>query len=77
MSAAKVSQTVKKTLSGLERPETRRRWLYKGGHVLWVVARTLFLVGMGFVLMYPLLMALSVAFRSQKDLLDPSVIWIP
>ena len=27
--------------------------------------------------MYPLLMALSVAFRSQKDLLDPSVIWIP
>lgn len=77
MFSANGAQSIKKTLAGLERPETRRRWLFKGGHVVWVIARTLFLVGMGFVLMYPLLMALSVAFRSQKDLLDPSVIWIP
>ena len=65
MFSANRAQDLKKTLAGLERPETRRRWLFKGGHVVWVIARTLFLVGMGFVLMYPLLMALSVAFRSQ------------
>lgn len=72
-----LSQRLKNSFQGLERPEKRRRVLYKGGHIVWVLTRLLFLVGMSFVLLYPLLMALSVAFRSPKDLLDPSVIWIP
>jgi multiple sugar transport system permease protein len=39
--------------------------------------RFLFLLGMSFVLLYPVLFLLSNAFRDMKDILDPSVIWIP
>jgi multiple sugar transport system permease protein len=41
------------------------------------ILRTLFLVGMAYVLLYPVLFLLSNAFRSPVDRLDPTVIWIP
>ncbi len=44
---------------------------------LWASFRTLFLIGMSFVLLYPLLISLSIAFRHQEDLFNPAVVWIP
>lgn len=41
------------------------------------VLRTIFLVGMAYVLLYPVLFLLSNAFRDPIDRLDPTVIWIP
>ena len=41
------------------------------------VLRTLFLIGMAYVLLYPVLFLLSNAFRDPVDRLDPTVIWIP
>jgi ABC-type sugar transport system, permease component len=41
------------------------------------VLRALFLIGMAYVLLYPVLFLLSNAFRSPVDRLDPTVIWIP
>lgn len=41
------------------------------------VLRTLFLIGMSYVLLYPILFLLSNAFRAPIDRLDPTVIWIP
>ncbi len=72
-----LSERLKKEWRALERPERRVRYLQKGGHVVWIVVRAFLLIGMGFVLMYPLMMALSISFRTQADLLDPSVVWIP
>lgn len=43
----------------------------------WAGLRGVLLVSMCFVLLYPLLYMLSMAFRSNQDLYDPSVIWIP
>ena len=45
--------------------------------VVTVVFRTLFLLGMAYVLLYPVLFLLSNAFRDPVDRLDPTVIWIP
>lgn len=39
--------------------------------------RALFLIGMSYVLLYPVLFLLSNAFRDPIDRLDPTVIWIP
>ncbi len=41
------------------------------------IFRTLFLVGMAYVLLYPVLFLLSNAFRDPVDRLDPTIIWIP
>jgi multiple sugar transport system permease protein len=41
------------------------------------VLRFLFLLGMAYVLLYPVLFLLSNAFRDPIDRLDPTVIWIP
>jgi len=45
--------------------------------VPWKIIRFILLLGMCFILMYPLLYMLSMTFRVTADLYDPSVIWIP
>ena len=45
--------------------------------VVTVILRTLFLLGMSYVLLYPVLFLLSNAFRDPIDRLDPTVIWLP
>jgi multiple sugar transport system permease protein len=44
---------------------------------LWSVLRFLLLIGIGFILIYPILYMLSNAIRTLDSLTDPSVIWIP
>ena len=43
----------------------------------WSIFRGMLLFGLCFVLLYPLLYMISVAFRPTKELYDPMVIWIP
>lgn len=45
--------------------------------VPWKIIRFILLLGMCFILLYPLLYMLSMTFRVSEDLYDPSVIWIP
>ena len=54
-----------------------RRKVNKGVHALWAVFRTLLFIGLGFVLLYPVIYMMSIAFRPVSELSDPSVIWIP
>ena len=39
--------------------------------------RTAFLLGIGFVMLYPVLFILSGAFKAKQDVYDPTVIWFP
>lgn len=61
--------------------QTAAKGLYKhkktGRRLLWSICRGLFLFGMSFVLLYPLILSASVAFRHQQDLFNPAVVWIP
>lgn len=34
-------------------------------------------IGIGYVILYPILYMLSTTFRSDADILDPSIVWIP
>lgn len=49
----------------------------KAVSVIGSIFRTLFLIGMAYVLLYPVLFLLSNAFRSPVDRLDPTIIWLP
>lgn len=44
---------------------------------LWPMFRTMLLIGMGYIILYPLLYMLSMGFRSVNDLYDQTVRWVP
>jgi len=45
--------------------------------ITWVVIRMVLLIGLSFIMLYPLLYMLSMAFRPLSQVMDPTVIWIP
>lgn len=52
-------------------------WADRIVHSLWVVARALFILGLSFVILYPLVYMISMAVRPIAQLQDPSVVWVP
>lgn len=52
-------------------------WAGKLINIFWVLLRTFVLIGLAFILVYPLLYMVSMSFRDVVDLYDPSVVWIP
>ncbi len=42
-----------------------------------IILRTVFLLGMGYVMLYPVLFMISGAFKDGVDVYDPTVIWLP
>ncbi|OPA76358.1 ABC transporter permease [Paenibacillus selenitireducens] len=43
----------------------------------WIIVRTLLILGFCYIILFPLFLRLSVAFRSKVDIYDPTVLWIP
>jgi multiple sugar transport system permease protein len=46
-------------------------------HVLFLIFRMFIIVGIGFIILYPIFLKLSVALRSSSDLVDNSIMYIP
>jgi multiple sugar transport system permease protein len=44
---------------------------------LWIFVRSILLIGLSFIIIYPLLMKISIAFKDRKDIYDPLVVWLP
>jgi multiple sugar transport system permease protein len=44
---------------------------------LWKLVRSILLIGISFVILYPILLKLSIAFKHQKDIYNSTVVWIP
>lgn len=51
--------------------------MYYLGKVVWSIVRFFFLLGMTFIILYPIMYMLSMAFRDSVDMYDSSVVWIP
>jgi len=51
--------------------------LHKVSSSLWVFFRTWLLIGLSFILLYPMIYIVSVSFRPPLEVLDPSIVWIP
>jgi multiple sugar transport system permease protein len=66
---AAISAVVRKRLGYFQRHKISAK-LYK-------VFRFLLLTGLSFILLYPILYMISIAFRPTNELFDPMVIWIP
>lgn len=49
----------------------------KPGSKVWAVIRHILLIGISFIILYPILYMISNAFKPVEQYYDPSVIWIP
>ena len=47
------------------------------GTLIWKILRFFIIIGLSYVLVYPILYMASMAFRTVSDVVDPSVVWIP
>lgn len=56
---------------------TRARYLSKGVKIFWSVFRAVLVIGICFIIFYPIIMQLSFAFMDVSDMYDLSVHWIP
>lgn len=52
-------------------------WVEFAKKWLWVIIRFVLIFGISFVIIYPILLKLSIAFKSLDDLYDSTVIWVP
>lgn len=43
----------------------------------WSIFRTLLLIGLSFIIIYPLIYMISMGFRVPEEVMDPSVVWVP
>ncbi len=46
-------------------------------HISFIIFRTLFFIGMAYIVLYPVLVMVSRAFRTPDDMLNPQVVWLP
>ena len=53
------------------------RYKKRAVSLLWALFRVALLFGLSFVLLYPLIYMISMAFRQPIDMANPAVIWIP
>ncbi|MGG4034998.1 carbohydrate ABC transporter permease [Paenibacillus cisolokensis] len=44
---------------------------------LWIMVRSVLLFGISFIILYPIMTKISIAFKSSEDLFDSTVVWIP
>jgi len=47
------------------------------GRRVWAIMRFFILLGLSFIVLYPLLFMLSTAFKPVTEATDPSIIWLP
>ena len=55
----------------------RNRMKEKTGRFLWSAFRAALLIGIGYIIIYPILFMISTALRGPEDYYNPLVVWLP
>ncbi len=73
----KIKRKFAEIIEWLKEPQNRRVLSQEGQNKFLVVLRFVILFGLSFVIIYPILQQISVAFRSPSDINNVAVVWIP
>lgn len=67
------------SLSALSKSRKVMRWLSleRWKHLAWTAVRTVLIVGISFIILYPILQKVSNAFKHKSDIYNPMVVWVP
>jgi multiple sugar transport system permease protein len=74
---AELKERFQKRLEHMSPAEQRKLKIQRAFSWAWPVMRTIIIVGLCFIILYPLIFMLSTAFRTRADMSDPTVLWIP
>ncbi len=55
----------------------KKKMLGTAAGIGWSLVRLVFLVGITYIIFYPIIFCISLSFRQPNDMLDPTVIWLP
>ena len=55
----------------------QKKWPEKAAGIILSAARAVLLIGLAYIILYPVLFSLSVSIREPSDMMDPTVIWLP
>lgn len=58
-------------------PHENKTLIRKVQHIALALFRIALFIGLAYIILYPILYMVSTAFRSDADILDSSVVWIP
>ncbi len=59
------------------RTTSKKAVITKITSIIWSVVRAVLLIGLAYVILYPVAYSLSVSIREIDDMMDPTVIWLP
>ncbi len=68
------------TLDGFSlaiKKSNKRQLLGNISNWAWSIVRLILLVGLSYIILYPIIFCLSLSIRAPDDMLDPTVIWLP
>lgn len=68
---------IKKIKDPFSTPQKKKIFWSKIAQVFFVCVKYIFMIGISFVILYPLLLQVAVAFRLPTDVNNPVVLWIP
>jgi multiple sugar transport system permease protein len=74
---AELKERFAKRLEHMTPAEQRKLKAQRTLGYIWPVFRAVIIIGLCFIIMYPLIFMLSTAFRARADMSDPTVLWIP
>ena len=55
----------------------QKKWPEKAAGIILSATRAVLLIGLAYIILYPVLFSLSVSIREPSDMMDPTVIWLP
>jgi multiple sugar transport system permease protein len=74
---AELKERFRKRLEHMSPVEQRKLKVQRALSWVWPIFRAIIVIGLCFIILYPLIFMLSTAFRSRADMSDPTVLWIP
>lgn len=73
----KLNTLLEKVKDAFSTPVKRKKMTRKFSIILANIVKYAFMIGISFVILYPIVLQLAVAFRLPTDIDDPTVLWVP
>ncbi|MDR0944090.1 MAG: carbohydrate ABC transporter permease [Ruminococcus sp.] len=74
---AELKERFRKRLEHMSPAEQRKLKIQRALGWAWPIFRAMIIIGLCFIILYPLIFMVSTAFRTRADMSDPTVLWIP
>ena len=55
----------------------KKQLITKLSDICWIIVRLILLVGLSYIILYPIVFCISLSIRVPDDMMDPTVIWVP